>query len=282
MLHPSRFLEFLNHEGQKTVVEHLKHIVDLYKRYPEQKKESFIRYLSDLSNYLGVAYGLREKVVNLDDFASDLAKINITDPNFLNFVAFFTLVDCIKGRRFKDAKDFLQEKQVWERIETMSPQIIPSRLPTLRLMAGTVFFVREEFAEADRWFQANLDAHTGGVVNVEAMIASQLYHLIARFELGLTEGITHKEVLLAPLARRLGLTVDPDAFENLLLESLDQILKTGNKPEKQLKLICEHYAPRLKAKLDERSKTSHFHLFIGWMESKITGKSLRVTVDPYL
>lgn len=281
MQHPSRFLEFLHHNGYETITAHYKAIVDLYTRYPERKKENFVRYLGSLSNYLTHAYNLSTNSVNLGDFKTDLEKIKPTDPNFLNFTVYFTLIDCIKGRQFKEAKTFLLEKKVWERSVSLGSQAMPSRLQVIRQLAGTVFFVREEFVEADSWYKANLeDTHTG-IVNVEVMIACELYHLVARYELGLTAAITHKRELLSDLTRRLGLYVDPGAFENVLLETLDKILKTEN-THSQLKVVCEKYLPVLKEKLAEKTDSSHYYLFIGWLESKISGKPLRVAVDPYL
>lgn len=278
---PSRFLEFLHHNGYETIATHYKAIVDLYKRYPERKQENFVRYLADLSNYLSHAYSLSTQAVNLEDFKPDLEKIKLTDPNFLNFTVYFTLIDCIKNRRFKEAKAFLLEKKVWERAVSLGNQAIPSRLQVIRQLAGTVFFVREEFAEADRWFKANLEDKNTGIVNAEAMIAGELYHLLVRYEMGLTTVITHKKELLSQLARRMGLYINPEAFENVLLATLEKILKTENTPSK-LKAVCEKHLPALKEKLAEKTDSSHYHLLIGWLESKVSGKSLRVSVDPYL
>lgn len=280
--HPSRFLEFLNHRGFETSVAHHKAIIDLYKRYPERKKENFIRYLGDLSNYLSHAYKIetKVKVVQLDDYQEDLDKIKPTDPNFLTCTVYFTLLDCIKGRKFLEAKQFLLERQVWERIGSMGRQISPSRLQVIRQLAGTVFFVREEFQEADHWLKANLDDERN-LKNVEAMAASELYHLLSRFELGGTAGVAQKKVYLEPLTRRLGLPENGDGFEHVLLRALRVILKAGNNPEK-LKPVCTACLPLLKEKLEEKNNPGHFHLFIGWLESKSTGMPLRVTVDKYL
>lgn len=277
---PSRFLEFLNHRGYETVTEHLKAVIDLYKRYPERKKENFARYLSDLSNYLSYAYSMKTKAVKLEEFKDDLEKINPNEPNFLIFTVYFTLLDCIKGRDFLKAKKFLQEKQVWERIENLGKQIPASRLQVIRQLAGTIFFVREEFAEADRWFRANLDDERN-IKNVEAMAASELYHLLIKFESGATAGVSQKKVYLEPLNRRLGEPEGLDTFEGLLMYALTDILKAGKDSDK-LKPVCAGYLPLLQEKLKDKNDSSHFHLFIGWLESKSTGKGLRSAIAPYL
>lgn len=277
---PTRFLEFLNHQGFETSMMHQKAIIDLYKRYPERKKENFGRYLGDLSNYLSIAYSLKEKVVELDDFKEDLEKIKPNDPNFLFYVVYFTLLDSIKGRDLLKAKTFLMEKQIWERTGSLGSHVPASRLQVIRHLAGTIFFVREEFTEADRWFRANLDDERN-VKNAEAMAASELYHLLVRFELGSTAGVAQKKIYLEPLNRRLGEPENQNRFEGLLLHVLKEILKAGRDSDK-LKPVCTAYLPLLKEKLAEKTNPGHFHLFIGWLESKSTGKSLRVSVEPYL
>lgn len=280
MQSPTRFLEFLNHRGFETIALHEKAIIDLYKRYPERKKENFARYLADLSNYLSSAYDLEERTVGLDDFSEDLEKIKPNDPNFLVYVAYFTLLDCIKSRELLKAKTFLLNKQIWERCGSMGSRISAPRMQVIRQLAGTIFFVREEFAEADRWFKANLDDERN-LNNAEAMAASELYHLLMRFELGSTAGVAQKKVYIEPLQRRWGEPKNQDVFEGLLLTVLEKILNAGKNKEK-LSTVCSHYLPKLKQKLEERTDTGHFHLFIGWMESKSTGKNLRAAVEPYL
>lgn len=279
---PSRFLEFLQHNGYETITRHYNAIVDLYKRYPERKRENFVRYLGDLSNYLSHAYNLSSKLVDLADFQEDLGKIKLTDPNFLNFTVYFTLIDRIKNKQFLEAKTFLQDKKIWERTVSLGSQAMPSRLQVIRHLAASVYFVREEFEEADRWFRANLETANPGIVNAEVMIASELYHLIARYELRKTSGITYKKELLTQLSRRLGPALKPDSFEQLLLDVMEKIMKTGHDAPAKLKSVCEKYLLQLKPKLDQKSEAGHFHLFIGWLESKSTGKPLRITVDPYL
>lgn len=277
---PSHFLKFLNHQGYETSALHLKAIVDLYKRYPERKRENFVRYLGDLSNYLSHAYNLGTKVVQLDDYKEDLEKIELTDPNFLFYTVYFTLLDSIKSHKFLEARQFLQERRVWERIVSIGQHVPSSRLQVIRHLAGTVFFVREEFIEADQWFKANLDDERNPK-NVEAMAASELYHLLSRFELGSTAGVAQKKVYLEPLARRLDLPENGESLESVLLQALKEILKTGKDPDK-LKPVCTVFLPLLKEKLNEKSNPGHFHLFIGWLESKSTGIPLRATVDKYL
>ena len=105
--------------------------------------------------------------------------------------------------------------------------------------------------------------------------------MVARYELGLTAAITHKKELLSDLARRFGANIDPDAFENVLLATLEKILKTENTPSR-LKAVCEKYLPTLKKRLAEKTESDHYNLLIGWLESKISGKPLRIAVDPYL
>lgn len=277
---PTRFLEFLSHKGYETVAVHYKAIVDLYQRFPERKRENFVRYLGDLSNYLSFAYNSEGEKVNLDDFKDDLEKIKLNDPNFLIFTVYFTLIDCVKGRDFAKAEKFLQSKQVWGRVETLGKKIPASRLQVIRQLAGTIFFVREKFKEADVWFKANLDDERN-IKNKEAMIASELYHLLVKFELGGTASIGQKKVYLESLQRRLGDLAELENFEEILLKALEEILKAGKNNEK-LKPVCAVYLPLLKEELEKKNDTSHFHLFIGWMESKSTGKGLRSAVEYYL
>lgn len=277
---PTRFLEFLNHKGYETITLHHKAIVDLYQRFPERKRENFARYLGDLSNYLSYAYNIKDEKVNLDDFKDDLEKIKLNEPNFLFFAVYFTLIDCVKGRDFAKAERFLKDKQVRERVETLGKKIPASRLQVIRQLAGTIFFVREKFKEADEWFKANLDDERN-IQNREVMIASELYHLLVKFERGITASLTKKKTYLEPLRRRLGDLAELENFEGILLKALEEILKAGKNDDK-LKPVCAVYLPLLKEELEKKNDPSHFHLFIGWMESKSTGKGLRVAVEPYL
>ncbi|GAB4486821.1 MAG: hypothetical protein OHK0019_01100 [Saprospiraceae bacterium] len=277
---PTRFLEFLSHKGYETVTLHYKMIVNLYQRFPERKRENFVRYLGDLSNYLSYAYNTKGEKVNLEDYKDDLEKIKPNDPNFLTFVVYFTLIDCVRARDFTKAEVFLEDKQVWERIKTLGEKIPVSRLQVIRQLAGTIFFVREKFKEADLWFKANLDDERN-IKNKEVMIASELYHLLIKFEQGGTASIGKKKVYLESLQRRLGDLAALENFEGILLKALEEILKAGRQDEK-LKPVCAVYLPLLKKELEKKNGTSHFHLFIGWLESKSTGKGLRVAVEPYL
>jgi hypothetical protein len=277
--HPNQFLRFLNHEGWTSVVGHLKAIVDLYEKHPLRKAESPHRYQTNLFNYLITALNHNVEV-NIESYRQDLDEVQPSDPAFLYNVAYLTLVYSIKKRQFKEGRDFIIRSKMYGVIEQIGNKIPSSRLQVLRNLAGIIYFVREEYAEANKWFEANLKTD-GAIKNAEAQLSGTLYSLICRFELGFSDSRSVARKLLEPLENMLESTDDPESFESGLLDVLLKMLRTGPKSEQFPKLV-DTAIPLLQERLKQKKDPGHFNLFIGWLESKKQGKSLRFVIDKYI
>ena len=271
---PEFLQQFLSAYQPESLTNHFKAIVELYNRYPARKKEDPRRYRDNLFNYLGVALGYKGEV-NMEDYAEELDNIPVTDPDYLRNVVHIRLLDYIMHKNFAAAKAFLQTNNVWQLSEQPDNQASTSRLQVIRYLAGVVCFVRGDHLEATRWFEANLQK-TNQPANAESQSASALYRLLARFELGFVAQGIHRE-LLEPLHNYL-----PDGpFMQEVIATMDKILRSGKNAD-TLRSIAETALPGLKEKLADLAASTHFGLFLGWLESKRQQRPLRITIEPYI
>ncbi len=267
--------QFLSEHHPGSLIDHFKAIVDLYDRYPERKKEDPRRYRDNLFNYLGVALGYKGKL-RMEDYAAELDNILPTDPDFLRSVVHIRLIDYVMHKNFAAAKAFLHTNNVWQLSERPNTQVSTSRLQVIRYLAGMVCFVRGDHQEAVQWFAANLQK-SNQPSNVEAQGASALYHLLARFELGFAAHQTIHRELLQPLHEYL--TDGP--FVQQVIATMEKILRTSNGAG-ALREIAETALPALKQTMQALADSSHFGLFLGWLESKRQQRPLRITIEPYI
>jgi hypothetical protein len=279
--HPADFLRSVTkeHEGWKTIVEHLKATVDLYDRYPLRKLDAPHRYRVHLMNYLSLALG-RNLKVDIAPYQHELEKIHPNDPAFLSNVVYINLLFLFMDRRFKEAKDYLVKCKLAETIQLHGLKIPPSRLQTIQNLAGQTCFIREEFAEAAKWFAANSQIEAD-VQNKELQTAGLIYRLLCRFEIGFANSRAVAKELLEPLLKVLDNMDDPNSFESALYHTLYELLKTNPKGEK-LKKLAEERLPILQERLKGKMDISHNDLFIAWLESKKQGKPLRFFIDKYI
>jgi hypothetical protein len=279
--HPTTFLRSVikEHEGWKSIVDHFKSIVDLYDRHLLRKSDAPHRYRVHLLNYLTLALGHGFKV-DIAPYQNELGKIHPSDPAFLSNVIFINLLSLAVDRRFKEAKDYMIKYKLAETIGMHGPKIPPSRLQTIQNLAGQTCFIREEFAEAGKWFEANSQIEAD-IQNREIQTAGLIYRLLCRFEIGFSNSRAVAKELLEPLLKVLDNMDDPNSFESALYHTLYELLKTNPKGEK-LKKLAEERLPILQERLKGKMDISHNDLFIAWLESKKQGKPLRFFIDKYI
>ncbi|MEO6037102.1 MAG: hypothetical protein ABIQ93_01735 [Saprospiraceae bacterium] len=271
---PDFLRQFLSVHQPESLVNHFKTILELYNRYPDRKYEDPRRYRDNLINYLGVAIAY-EADINMADYSDELDSIPVTDPDYLRSVVYIRLIDYIKHKNFAGAKAFLQHNNVWQLCTQPNHQASTSRLQVIRYLSGLVCFVRGDYQQAAHWFDANLQK-TDQPSNAESQSASALYHLLARVELGFAARNIYRE-LLQPLREYL-----PDGpFVQRVISTMEKILRSDNKPE-TLREIAEAALPDLREEMTTLAGSSHFGLFIGWLESKRQQRPLRVTIEPFI
>ena len=277
---PSVFLrQFLGEHNFYSVVDHLKAIIDLYDRYPEQKKEDPRRYHDNLFNYLGMALAYKTEV-KIEDYSIELEKISPTDPNFLSHVVYLRLIAYIMQKDFLLAREFLETNKVWQLVERSNGQVPTSRLQVIHSLAGMIFFVREEYKESIEWFAANLQRLTQQASNAEARSASALYLALARFELGFATSTAYR-ALLPPLREHFSHQKNDDSFECHLIKTLDEVLRAGKNAD-SLQGIAEKALPIMTEKAADKPDASHYGLFLAWLESKQRRRPLRTVLDKYI
>lgn len=277
---PSVFLsQFISEHNSVSIVDHLKAITDLYNRYPERKKENPRRYYNNLFNYLGMALA-HKTGLHIEDYDAELKQIPASDPNFLTHVVYLRLVDHVMQKDFIAAKKFLENNNIWQLTEQYSSKVPPSRLQVIHYSAGMIYFVRGDYEESVKWFDANLKRLTQQVSNAEARGASALYLALASFEIGFNTDDAYL-LLLPPLREHFPHDRNDGSFEYHLLKTLRAVVRTANKAE-LLKDVAEKALLIMTEKAATKPDASHYGLFLAWLESKARQRPLRTVLDKYI
>jgi hypothetical protein len=276
----SDFLTFIKEKGPQAVYYHYESIYKLYDEYPEQKNQDDSLYTSFVINYILQSFVIN-KPVDLKKFDEALSKISSSDPvEYLRQIVLLNIVQLIRNQEFSQAQRFLEEKNVWNLVQQNGYNIPASRRQNICYNAGLIYFVRENYIDALKWFELNHeDADPNGFIKI--LTINELFYFLTRYELNKTHIHKNKKVLIASLEKLLGKeNLVQDTFEMFLYQSLLSILEI--KQPKELSLYAKKTYQVGMDYLQKNADYSHFSLFLAWLESKAEEKSLRSVVHKYM
>ncbi len=277
---PSIYLKS-KHKGLEEAIEHVKSIVDLFDNYPDRKKEEPMRYRHNLINYFSYTFMSENSFkVKLSAYDEEWRKISKSDPDYIHTVVYLHLLEYIKTKEFKKGQQLLEENNVFELMQELKSEIPLRRFQVICHLAVIIYFIRSEFPLAQKWSSLSLSVETKDS-DPEVMLACEIYHLLSRFEKGYQNLSLLRSTLLQPIIRRMEEMKEQPASGQSILDALDAILRVETKGKTIQKVAAEHLQ-KLRVHFPDKASYNNFNIFMGWLESKESGRSLRSAIDSYL
>ena len=257
--------------------ENEKKIVALFEEEPVFMNEYEEQYLGSLDRFLSIAL-LTNRLQYFEEYEKSLRRFRKRLLYYRSF-AYLYLFWYIKSKQFAAGCLYIEEnrKQLEKQLIKYRPHIMASRLAVVDYACFQLYFIVENFAEAQRWLRKVRQLGETDI-QVEIRVMTHILEVVVQYELGNFSRQENPDAAVEGLNRFLNRLGIKDTFLAFFLHTLNELLISGS----TVTAGFPQAVARGGELLSDRRKDDPFYLLLWWLESRATGQRMRDLADKYL
>lgn len=252
-------------------------IIELYRTDKIIEAEEQVSFLVIMDNYVNRC--LRNGRVELTErLESDWEKSKNELVKIRN-LAYYRLSRHLTLNEFRQAREYLEENQVMEKLEKFSLRIPISRYQFMIYSAGQVYYAQDDFDKAVDFFQKVIDIKTE--LRPEVVLVCKILEIICLWEYGAYKNDPDIQRPVRNLRRSISRSGQLNEYAGKILDGVEMVFRS---PRALTKAGFPILLNELKTEYAQRKGDKNvimFFLVLAWFDARLNRTSISVEILKY-